>query len=158
VGNAVPSAIAELLGLEIRRQLFGEKVKREVRHIPAARSDCPLPERSAHVPKQYLDLRGRHREHPGTGRGPGARRPQRHPSLRAGGIRHASNPAARAIFDATHLLAAEAAGAEVLLTFNSLDFRRLRAADSPHIEESLSPPNLRNVIERRKDLMRAPLI
>ena len=74
------------------------------------------------------------------------------------GIRHASNPAARAIFDATHLLAAEAAGAEVLLTFNSLDFRRLRAADSPHIEESLSPPNLRNVIERRKDLMRAPLI
>jgi DNA (cytosine-5)-methyltransferase 1 len=74
LGNAVPSAIAELLGLEIRRQMFGERVRRTLRLIPAARSDCPPPERPTRVPKQYLDLRGRHGEHPGTGLGPGARR------------------------------------------------------------------------------------
>lgn len=73
MGNAVPSAIAELLGLEIRRQVFGERVRREVRLIPPARSDCPPPARPGRVPKQYLDLRGSHREHPGTGLGPGAR-------------------------------------------------------------------------------------
>lgn len=74
VGNAVPSAIAELLGLEIRRQFFGEKVRRSLRLIPPARSDCPPPVRPSRVPKQYLDLRGRHRDHPGAGLGPGARR------------------------------------------------------------------------------------
>lgn len=77
VGNAVPSAIAELLGLEIRRQLFGERVRREVRLIPSARSDCPSPERRGRVPKDYLHLRGRHGEHPGTGLGPAARRRER---------------------------------------------------------------------------------
>jgi DNA (cytosine-5)-methyltransferase 1 len=73
VGNAVPSAIAELLGLEIRRQLFGEKVRRSLRFIPPKRSDCPQPVRPARVPRQYLHLRGSHREHPGSGLGPGAR-------------------------------------------------------------------------------------
>jgi DNA (cytosine-5)-methyltransferase 1 len=72
VGNAVPSAIAELLGLEIRRQLFGERVRRALRLIPPARNDCPPPGRPSHVPKDYLKLRGRHREHPGIGRGPAA--------------------------------------------------------------------------------------
>lgn len=74
LGNAVPSAIAELLGLEIRRQLFGERVRRTLRLIPPARTDCPPPERPSRVPKEYLHLRARHREHPGTGLGPGARR------------------------------------------------------------------------------------
>jgi len=73
VGNAVPSALAELLGLEIRRQLFNEKVRRTLRLIPCARSDCPPPVSPARVPKHYLHLRGRHRDHPGTGLGPGAR-------------------------------------------------------------------------------------
>lgn len=72
VGNGVPSAIAELLGLEIRRQLFGDRVRRELRLIPSVRTDCPPPVRSSRVPKQYLSLRGQHREHPGTGLGPGA--------------------------------------------------------------------------------------
>lgn len=72
VGNAVPSAIAELLGLEIRRQLFGERVRRKLHLIPAARSDCPAPIRPTRVPKQYLHLRGLHCEHPGEGLGPGA--------------------------------------------------------------------------------------
>ncbi len=72
VGNAVPSAIAELLGLEIRRQFFGENVRRLLRLIPPARSDCPPPVRPSRVPNQYLHLRGRHRDHPGTGLGPSA--------------------------------------------------------------------------------------
>lgn len=74
LGNAVPSAIAELLGLEIRRQLFGDKVRSTLRLIPPARSDCPPPVRPSRVPNEYLHLRGRHHEHPGTGLGPGARR------------------------------------------------------------------------------------
>ena len=74
VGNAVPSAIAELLGLEIRRQLFGEKVRRSLRLIPPPRSDCPPPAPPSSVPKPYLHLRGPHCDHPGTGLGPGVRR------------------------------------------------------------------------------------
>ena len=74
VGNAVPSAVAELLGLEIRRQFFGEKVRSSLKLIPLARTDCPPPSRPSCVPKQYLHLRGRHSDHPGMGLGPGARR------------------------------------------------------------------------------------
>ena len=74
VGNAVPSAIAELLGLEIRRQLFGEQVRRSPQLIPPARLDCPPAVRPSRVPKEYLHLRGRHSDHPGMGLGPGARR------------------------------------------------------------------------------------
>lgn len=76
VGNAVPSAIAELLGLEIRRQLFGEKVRRSLQLIPPARLDCSPPVRPSQVPGQYLHLRDRHHDHPGMGLGPGARRRQ----------------------------------------------------------------------------------
>src|SRR6185369_1065470 len=74
VGNAVPSAIGELLGLEIRRQFLGERVRRSLRLIPNRCPDCPPAETRARVPEQYLDRRTRHRDHPGTGLGPGARR------------------------------------------------------------------------------------
>lgn len=74
IGNAVPSAISELLGLAIRRQLFGERVRRTLRLIPPSRSDCPPPVRPSHVPKRYLHLCARHLDHPGAGCGPGARR------------------------------------------------------------------------------------
>lgn len=74
VGNAVPSAIGELLGLEIRRQFLGERVRQTLRLLPARRPDCRPPEVPMRVPKQYLKLRGRHRDHPGKGLGPGARR------------------------------------------------------------------------------------
>ncbi|MFI4971357.1 MAG: DNA cytosine methyltransferase [Hyphomicrobiales bacterium] len=73
VGNAVPSAIGEFLGLEVRRQLLGERVRKELRLLPEHRSDCPPPERVAAVPREYLKLRARHRDHPGTGHGPAAR-------------------------------------------------------------------------------------
>jgi DNA (cytosine-5)-methyltransferase 1 len=72
VGNAVPCAIAELLGLEIRRQLFRDRVRRTLRLLPERRSDCPPPERVARVPREYLKLRSLHHEHPGTGLGPAA--------------------------------------------------------------------------------------
>jgi len=74
VGNAVPSAIGELLGLEIRRQLLGEKVRRRLRLIPTRRDDCPSPESVTRVSLKYLPLRSSHKDHLGPGLGPGARR------------------------------------------------------------------------------------
>jgi DNA (cytosine-5)-methyltransferase 1 len=77
VGNAVPCAIAELLGLEIRRQLFGERVRRTLQLLPTRRSDCPKPERRGRVAREYQELRGEHGDHPGTGQGPAARERER---------------------------------------------------------------------------------
>jgi DNA (cytosine-5)-methyltransferase 1 len=73
IGNAVPSAIGELLGLEIRRQLLGERVRRELKLVPKHRSDCPRPEKPGGVPGEYLAYRGKHKAHPGTGLGPAPR-------------------------------------------------------------------------------------
>lgn len=72
VGNAVPSAIGEFLGLEIRRQFLGEKVRRDLRLTPRKRRACPAKHRVSRVPTQYLDLRAKHLDHPGAGCGPGA--------------------------------------------------------------------------------------
>lgn len=72
LGNAVPPAIGELLGLEIRRQIYGARVRRDLRLIPARRDDCPPRERLRRVPRRYLEFRGEHPAHPGPGRGPRA--------------------------------------------------------------------------------------
>lgn len=77
VGNAVPSAVGELLGLELRRQVCGERVRRSLRLLPERAAECPPPEPVARVPIEYLNLRAEHREHPGTGLGPAARRRER---------------------------------------------------------------------------------
>lgn len=74
IGNAVPPAIGELLGLEIQRQFYGENVCRELTLIPERRIDCPAPERPKAVPEKYLVLSGAHNAHPGVGRGPGAQK------------------------------------------------------------------------------------
>lgn len=74
IGNAVPPAIGEFFGLEIRRQFFGERVHKKLRLIPEKRSDCPSPENPKTVPKRYLSLTGAHDAHPGTGKGPGAQK------------------------------------------------------------------------------------
>ncbi len=77
IGNAVPCAIGELLGLEIRRQLFGEaKVRRQLRLTPQKREDSPRAYPRQPVPSAYLDLVGEHRAHPGPGLGPGKRWPE----------------------------------------------------------------------------------
>jgi DNA (cytosine-5)-methyltransferase 1 len=75
VGNAVPSALAEVLAREIRSQLLGAGRKRGVLSlIPKKRDDTPPPEKQLAVPKKYLVLAGAHAEHPGTGKGAGALR------------------------------------------------------------------------------------
>lgn len=57
VGNAVPCAIGELIGLEIRRQLFGERVRRSLKLIPDRRNDCPPSEPiRSRIPKRYWEL------------------------------------------------------------------------------------------------------
>lgn len=72
LGNAVPAAIGELLGLEIRRQVLGRQPRRSLKLLPAQRDDCPAPEQTVKIPKKYRHLRGVHDDHPGTGRGPSA--------------------------------------------------------------------------------------
>jgi DNA (cytosine-5)-methyltransferase 1 len=72
VGNAVPSAMGEFLALEVRRQLFGERVRRSLRLLPKRQSICPPPEPVAPVGLEYLKLRADHQDHPGKGLGPAA--------------------------------------------------------------------------------------
>ena len=74
LGNAVPPAIGELLGREIRRQLLGEDAGRQCSFLPESRDDCPAPEGPSPVPRKYLQRRGEHEDHPGVGKGPSARR------------------------------------------------------------------------------------
>lgn len=72
MGNAVPPPIGEVLGIEIRRQFYGETPRRKKSLIPALRDDCPAPLEPAPVPDSYLNLDGIRDPHPGTGQGPGA--------------------------------------------------------------------------------------
>lgn len=75
IGNAVPSALAELLGLEIRKQLLSEPdLEVTPTLIPQPRGPIPTPEHPAPVDQRYLHLVGEHAPHPGTGLGPGARK------------------------------------------------------------------------------------
>lgn len=76
VGNAVPSALAELLALAIRKRLLGDSTVSELtpRLLPERRTPIPPPEPVAPVPAKYLHLRGTHSAHPGTGKGHGALR------------------------------------------------------------------------------------
>ncbi|MBI1774873.1 MAG: DNA cytosine methyltransferase [Proteobacteria bacterium] len=76
IGNAVPSLLAEVLGREIRRQLLASPAATGSVQlaIDPARIPVPPAEPVAQVPAKYLALRGTHQAHPGTGRGPGARR------------------------------------------------------------------------------------
>jgi DNA (cytosine-5)-methyltransferase 1 len=72
LGNGVPSAIGELVGLAIRRQFFAEQVRGHLELIPTRRNDCPPPEPIEAVPAKYYSLRGEHSPHPGPGLGPAA--------------------------------------------------------------------------------------
>lgn len=73
IGNAVPPALGELLGLEIRKQFFGEDMRRSVSLIPSRRKNCPLSERRRPVPDKYHARQRKYKDHPGTGKGPGAK-------------------------------------------------------------------------------------
>lgn len=70
IGNAVPSALAERLGLEIRRRFFERELSETAPSlIPVARNDCPPPEPVAPVPEKWRHLVNTDTAHPGTGRG-----------------------------------------------------------------------------------------
>ena len=78
LGNAVPSLMAEVLALEIRRQLLGTKRRAlKPKLLPAVRSPVPQPEQVLPVPKKYHHLIGEHDDHPGKRRGPGSRKASR---------------------------------------------------------------------------------
>lgn len=72
VGNAVPVALGELLGLEIRGQLLDNDQQRPLSTIPNPRDDCPPAEEPAEVPADYHHLHAEHNDHPGVGKGPRA--------------------------------------------------------------------------------------
>jgi DNA (cytosine-5)-methyltransferase 1 len=74
VGNAVPSALAEVLALAMRHRLLGDvsASKRTVTLLPTRQGPPPPREPVAPVPKRYLELTGIHSPHPGTGKGHGA--------------------------------------------------------------------------------------
>jgi DNA (cytosine-5)-methyltransferase 1 len=75
LGNAVPSALGEVLAREIRRQLLGDvEVDARPTLIPARRLPVPEPEAVAPVPERFLHLVGEHEPHPGTGQGYAAER------------------------------------------------------------------------------------
>ncbi len=69
LGNAVPSALAEVLARAIRRQIFGEDINETPTLIPQPRLPVPPPKPVAAVPKEYHQLVGEHEAHPGTGKG-----------------------------------------------------------------------------------------
>jgi DNA (cytosine-5)-methyltransferase 1 len=70
LGNAVPSLLAEILAREIAHQLLGQPPRPETRlAITKATTPPPPAKRAAGVPKRYLNLRGKHAAHPGTGKG-----------------------------------------------------------------------------------------
>jgi DNA (cytosine-5)-methyltransferase 1 len=75
LGNAVPSALAEVLALEIRRQFLDHAVTSDQPTlIPPRRSTVPKAEPVLAVPKKYRSLIGSHDPHPGTGLGYAAQR------------------------------------------------------------------------------------
>jgi len=71
IGNAVPSALAEMIALHIRRRLLGDPSAGEIRPtlVPSKRGDRPPPEPVRRVPQTYRSLVGEHAAHPGTGKG-----------------------------------------------------------------------------------------
>lgn len=74
LGNAVPSLLAEVLGLELRRQIFKDAVSSEAPTLlPPSRGKPPRARQIAAVGAEYRRFEGNHPAHPGTGKGPGAR-------------------------------------------------------------------------------------
>lgn len=73
IGNAVPSLLAEVLAREIKTQLLGYlRTTEPPKLLPPNRSPAPAAAAVAPVPAEYRHLAGRHRAHPGTGKGPGS--------------------------------------------------------------------------------------
>jgi DNA (cytosine-5)-methyltransferase 1 len=71
IGNAVPCLLGEILGREIRRQFFNDRISSRLKFTIPHRVDCPARERIKPVPAIYRELRGIYPDHPGEGLGPG---------------------------------------------------------------------------------------
>jgi DNA (cytosine-5)-methyltransferase 1 len=70
IGNAVASVMAETLGRAIREQLLeGKPVKKPWKLVPPDRSPYPAPAPLGEVPAEIAKLAGKHKAHPGTGKG-----------------------------------------------------------------------------------------
>jgi DNA (cytosine-5)-methyltransferase 1 len=78
LGNAVPSLLGEVLAREVVRQFLPNHPlpPSPILTVPIDRP-IPPPEAVAAVPSEFLLLAGDHPDHPGTGRGKGARRRSR---------------------------------------------------------------------------------
>ncbi|HUP24605.1 MAG TPA: DNA cytosine methyltransferase [Thermoanaerobaculia bacterium] len=75
LGNAVPSALAEVLARAIRRQLLGEEdVAAAPTLVPSPKRPIPELEPVRPVPSEFRHLVGEHEPHPGTGQGYAAQR------------------------------------------------------------------------------------
>jgi DNA (cytosine-5)-methyltransferase 1 len=77
IGNAVPSALAEIIARAIRCQLLDESIDLTPTLIPETRRPIPDAERLQPVPRKYRHLAGHHEDHPGTGKGYAATRRQK---------------------------------------------------------------------------------
>ena len=69
IGNAVPSALAEVLARAIANQFLGGKLDLAPTLAPSPRKPVPAPEALKKVPKVFRALIGDHSAHPGTGKG-----------------------------------------------------------------------------------------
>lgn len=70
LGNAVPPLMGEILGREIRAQLFGRRIRQKPLRLALARGrKIPPPEPVRRVPKRYHSQTGVHAPHPGSGMG-----------------------------------------------------------------------------------------
>jgi DNA (cytosine-5)-methyltransferase 1 len=75
LGNAVPSLVTEVLGWEMRRQFLGDRKRlARLKLLPPARTPVPAAERPHPVPAKYHAMIGNHDDHPGEGKGAGAKR------------------------------------------------------------------------------------
>ncbi len=74
VGNAVPSALAEVIARAMRRQLLGDEIEAGSTLIPKRRRPVPRAERVRPVSTEYRHLAGKYDAHPGTGQGYAAQR------------------------------------------------------------------------------------
>lgn len=71
IGNAVPSALAEVIGIALRSRLLSDRRARRSHPmlIPHRQPHIPPPGIVMPVPSKYLHLAGNHSAHPGTGKG-----------------------------------------------------------------------------------------
>ncbi|WP_417375905.1 DNA cytosine methyltransferase [Gimesia maris] len=72
LGNAVPCLIGEILGKEIRRQYFNDKLNVPLKFLPAVNRTPFKTHPVQPVQNDYLNLLGDYKDHPGTGKGPQA--------------------------------------------------------------------------------------